>query len=418
VRVLILGLNYLPESTSIGPYTAQLAEYLHGLGHRVQVITGFPMAPQWRVWDGYRGSWFRHEVINQVRILRTFLYVPKQPRKALKRVLFDTSFALSALLGGLTTGPCDVIVAISPPLQIGLTGWVLSRFKRAKLVVHLQDLVPDAAIATGALSESSRAVRFGRALERFVYQRASRIGVICDGFARNLTAKGVPARKLAELANFIDLDFMQPYPQNNSFRARYGIRREDFLVMYSGSVALKQGLEVFVDAAAELRAEPDIIFMLIGEGPYVGELQARADAQRLTNLRFLPLQSRERLPEQLGAADVLVVTQRQAVTDIVFPGKLLYYMAAGRPILAAVSQDSETGRFITEHQVGVVVPPEHPGKLAEAVARMKRDGPQELGRNGRRVAETMFDRRAVLPRFAELLITLAEHEPFAAQLSP
>jgi colanic acid biosynthesis glycosyl transferase WcaI len=403
---LIIGLNYLPESTSIGPFTAGLAEYLHQIGHDVRVITGFPMAPQWRVWEGYRHAWFRRQVINGIPVCRTFLYVPHQPRKALSRMLFDTSFAVSSLLAGLFIGSCDAVVVISPPLQVGLTGWLLSLLKRAPLFVHLQDLVPDAAVATGVLRESSRAVRLGRALERLVYARASRIGVICDGFARNLRQKGVAPHKLTVLPNFIDIDFMLPYPRDNAFRAQHGLRPQDFVVMYSGSVALKQGLEVCIDAADELRTHQEIVLLLIGEGPYLSDLRRLAGARNLHNIKFLPLQPREHLPEQLAAADVLVLTQRRAVTDIVFPGKLLYYMAAGRPILAAVSEDSETGRFIREHQVGVVVPPEQPRELAQAVLRLKADGAADLGRNGRRVVQAQFDRRGVLPRFAEQLADL------------
>jgi colanic acid biosynthesis glycosyl transferase WcaI len=117
------------------------------------------------------------------------------------------------------------------------------------------------------------------------------------------------------------------------------------------------------------------------------------------------MQPRESLPEQLAAADALIVTQRKAVRDVVFPGKLLYYMASGRPILAAVSEDSETGRFIREMNVGVVVPPEEPARLAEAIRWMRehREEARALGRNGRRVAEQQFDRTVVLERFEAYL---------------
>jgi colanic acid biosynthesis glycosyl transferase WcaI len=116
------------------------------------------------------------------------------------------------------------------------------------------------------------------------------------------------------------------------------------------------------------------------------------------------------LATQLCAADVLVITQRRAVTDVVFPGKLLYYMAAGRPILAAVSADSETGRFIIEHQVGVVVPPEDPVELAGAIRYLQahRAEAERLGSNGRRVVEKLFDRRKVLERFANHLENLVD----------
>jgi len=405
MKILIIGLNYLPESTSIGPYTADLAEYLQGRGHRVQVITGFPLAPQWRIWEGYRGEWFRHEVVGGVAILRTYLYVPGKPVRAVSRILFDLSFSLSSLLGALSTGRSDLIMVISPPLQLGLTGWLLGRLKGARLFVHLQDLVPDAAVAVDSLREGSVSIRLAHALERFVYRRAMGIGVISEGFTRNLVGKGVPPAKITLLPNYIDLNFIRPEDRNNGFRRRQRISPDDFLVMYSGSVALKQGLHTFVQSAAEFQPGDGVMFYLVGDGPYLPELKARAEQLQPADLRFLPLQPRESLPTQLGAADALVITQRRAVTDVVFPGKLLYYMAAGRPILAAVSADSETGRFVRDKQVGVVVPPEDPAGLAQAV-RFLHENRQEanrLGMNGRRVAEEEFDREVVLRRFTEHL---------------
>jgi colanic acid biosynthesis glycosyl transferase WcaI len=410
MRFLLIGLNYLPESTSIGPYTADLAEHLQSSGHQVQVLTGFPLAPQWRIWDGYRGRWFMRESINGVPVCRTYLYVPAQPGKALKRILSDMSFAISALLGGLAADGCDVIVAISPPLQLGVTAWCLSLLRRAALFVHIKDLVPDAAIAVGLLREKSLPVRIAHALESFVYGRAQGIGVICDGFARNLVNKGVPSKKVTVLPDYIDLDFMRPCERNSSFRQQQGIQGGDFLVMYSGSVALKQGLETFVETAAKFSRDEGVVFYLVGEGPYLEALRTKAQQLQAPALRFLPLQPREVLPAQLSAADALVITQKRAVTDVVFPGKLLYYMAAGRPIVAAVSPESETGRFVSGRDVGLVVPPEDPDALAQAIRRLQKN-PHEadrLGRNGRKVVQEQFDRNAVLKRFVQHLESLAK----------
>jgi colanic acid biosynthesis glycosyl transferase WcaI len=408
MRFLILGLNYLPESTSIGPYTDDLAEYLAARGHHVSVVTGFPMAPQWRIWEGYRNRLFMRQIVNGVPVLRTFLYVPSRPQKSLNRILFDSSFGLSSLLGGFFVGPADLIIVVSPPLQLGLTGWLLGLIKRAPFFFHIQDLVPDAAVATGMLCEESRAVRLARKIERFVYGHACSVGVISEGFARNLEMKGVPPLKIALLPNYIDLDFLKPMDRNNGFRKRHGIKSDTFLVMYSGSIALKQGLQTFVEAAAEFREADSVAFYLIGEGPYLRELQSRAKELQISNLSFLPLQSRENLPMQLSAADALVITQKRSVTDVVFPGKLLYYMAAGRPILAAVSSDSETGRFVSSNQVGVVVSPEDSQALAQAIRflQQNRHEAERLGRNGRRIAEERFDRRVVLEKFANYLETL------------
>jgi len=408
MRILLIGLNYTPESTSIGPYTADLAKHLQNEGHEVLVSTAFPCHPQWKIWEGYQGRYRMHETIDGIPVQRTWLYIPKQPRKALQRILFDCSFAASAFLGNLFTR-VDLVVVISPPLQAGLTGWLLGLLNGAPCFFHIKDLVPDAAIAVGAMREGQWPVRLAHALERFVYGRMAGIGVITPGFRNNLVRKGVPADKIALLPDYIDPGFVRPGPSDNEFRAAHNIPPDAFVAMYSGSVALKQGLKTFVETAAQLRAYSDILFYLIGEGPYLGELESLSQTFGLTNLRFLPLQPRPALPLQLAAADALVVTQTKAVTDIVFPGKLLYYMAAGRPILAAVSSESETGSFISEHQVGLVTPPEDAPSLAAAILRLKtnRGLTAELGANGRNVCLQMFDRSKVLTRFTAHLETLA-----------
>ena len=402
MKILILGLNYLPESTSIGPYTADLAEYLRAQGHDARVVTGFPTAPQWKVWEGYQGKWFHREVINGVPVQRTYLYVPKNPRKTIQRILFDFSFALSALRGAIARWRPEVVVVVSPPLQLAITGLIVAALKRARVFLLIKDLVPDAAVATGAMSPGSAACRLAYSLERFVYRRVAGIGVICDGMRRNLIAKGVPEDRVVILPDYVDLNFIRPPDGDNSFRVRFDIAPDRFLAMYSGSVAGKQGLQTFVQAAVEFDSDPDIACCLIGEGPYLPELKQLATDLSLKRFLFLPLQPRETLPVQLAAADVLVITQRKSVRDVVFPGKLLYYMASGRPILAAVNEDSETSRFIREHQVGIVVPPEDPASLAQAIRWMQSNpvGMRQFAFNGRRTAETHFDRSIVLERFA------------------
>jgi colanic acid biosynthesis glycosyl transferase WcaI len=407
MRVLILGLNYFPESTSIGPYTADLAEGLQARGHDVRVITGFPAAPEWKVFPEYEGKLFMREVIHDVPVVRTYLYVPKDPRRTSRRILFDSSFAISALAGVLTLWRSELVVVISPPLQLALTGLAIGAVSRAPVFLHIQDLVPDAALATGALRPGSAAARAAGALERFVYRQSRGIGVICEGMRRNLLAKGVPPDKVVTLPNYIDVGPHRLVPTDEGIRSRFGIDSRQFLVMYSGSVAGKQGLHTFVEAAAHLEQDDDITCCLIGAGAFLPELKLRAADLSLPRFQFIPLQPRENLTSQLAAADVLVITQRKAVRDMVFPGKLLYYMAAGRPVLAAVTEDSETGRFILERRVGMVVPPEEPRCLADAI-RWMRAHPQEIaewGRNGRLVVETEFDRTVVLDRISKYLET-------------
>jgi colanic acid biosynthesis glycosyl transferase WcaI len=412
MRILIVGLNYLPEVTSIGPYTADLATHLMRRGHEVIVSTGFPNAPQWKVWDGYEGRWWMKETIDGVTVKRTYLYVPKQPKKAVQRILFDSSFALSALIGNLFAPRADLVIVISPPLQIGVTGWILGFLNRAPCFLHIKDLVPDAAVAVGALRQGSWQVRLAHGLERFIYRRMAGIGVIAPGFGANLVRKGVPEEKIKILPDYIDINDIQHGPTVNEFRSAHGIPSDAFLVVYSGSVSAKQGLHTFVEAAAELRAERQVRFCLIGEGPYLAELKGLAASLRLPNLQFLPIQPRATFRQLLAEANALVVTQTRSVTDIVFPGKLLHYMAAGRPILAAVSAHSETGTFVAENQVGAVVPPEDPAALANAILQLKADPDYaaELGVKGRRVCMTRFGREDVLTRFTSQMENLVNQK--------
>ena len=421
MNILILGLNYLPESTSIGPYTADLAEYLRSRGHDARVTTAFPTAPQWKVWKGYEGKWFQEESIHGVPVQRTYLYVPRNPRKTLQRILFDCSFALSALRSAFRRWSPEVVVVISPPLQLGVTGLLLCALHRSRVMLVIKDLVPDAAIAVGAMRPGSVVCRLAQALERFVYRRAAGIAVICDGMRRNLITKGVPADKVLVLPDYIDLSFIKPQTTPNTFRAQFAIPEDKFLAMYSGSVAGKQGLQTFIQAAAQLDSDRDIECCLIGEGPHLPELKQLAAGLALNRFLFLPLQPRENLAAQLSAADALVITQRESVRDVVFPGKLLYYMASGTAILAAVNEDSETGRFIRDHNVGIVVPPEAPGRLAEAIRWMRgnRERTRQLGRNGRRTAEALFDRSVVLKKFASYIESgLDGRAPAVDQLQP
>jgi colanic acid biosynthesis glycosyl transferase WcaI len=411
MRILLVGLNYLPEATSIGPYTADLAAHFMRCGHEVIVSTGFPNAPQWKVWDGYEGRWWMKETIDGVPVKRTYLYVPKQPKKALQRILFDSSFALSALVGNLVSPRADLVIVISPPLQIGVTGWILGLLNRAPCFLHIKDLVPEAAVAVGALRQGSWQVRLAHGLERFIYRRMAGIGVIAPGFRANLVRKGVPEEKIEILPDYIDTR-VQHGPSANEFRSAYKIPLDTFLVVYSGSVAAKQGLRTFIEAAAELRAERQVRFCLVGDGPYLAELKGLAASLRLPNFQFLPLQPRATFRQLLAEANALVVTQTRSVTDIVFPGKLLHYMAAGRPILAAVSAHSETGTFVAENQVGAVVPPEDPAALANAILQLKADPDYaaRLGLNGRRVCVTRFDREDVLTRFTSHMENLVNEK--------
>lgn len=416
MRFLILGVNYVPESAGIGPYTAELAEHLVERGHTVDVVTALPHYPQWKVQEDYRKRGFISERINGVSVHRTYAFVPSKPNGILNRVLYDTAFGISAFLRGWRAPDCDLVIALSPPLQTAYAGWLLSRLRRVPLFFHIKDIVSRAAIGAGMVGDSSPVARIAHRMEKFAYEKSDAIGVICPAFKEHVLASGIPESKIVFFPDHIDTKQFQPSDRIGTFRARHNIDGDKFVVMYSGGLAQKHAADTLITAASKLAGDPDLAFVVIGEGPAKKDLQKLIQQDQIKNLVLLPFQPREELAAQLSAADVLVITQKKEVTDAVFPGKLLAYMASQRPIVVSAAAGSETGRFVNQHAVGLVVPPEDPDALAGAILRLKQDPglARQFGFNARNIIENQFEKERVLNRVAKILEQLARAGTFAA----
>lgn len=398
-----MGMNYAPEKTAIGPFTTQLCEYLAQQGHQVTVATAFPHYPNWKIEEDYKGKVLMRERVNGVQLYRSWVYVPDKPNP-LQRIAYDTSFSISTFIPSLMVRGIDVIVCISPPLELGITAWVIGKLKNAPFLFQIKDLIPDTAVDLGML-RNKRIISLAYRLERFVYNKASAIGVISYGFAENLYAKGVPKSKVHYLPDWIDLNFVKPMNRNNFFRQQNGLSKYDFLVMYAGNIGNKQGLETILDSAHILQKHRDINFVIVGEGVRKAALIRKAERMKLPNLRFLGLQPRTLLPLMFSAADVLVLTQQASVTDMCMPSKLLYNMASATPVLAGVNNQSEAAKVIREANAGLVVEPENPKVFAKAILRLKGsvDMRKQLGANGRNFVSMYFDKQKVLGKFENLL---------------
>lgn len=401
MRILLVGLNYAPEVVGIGPYTTELAEHFAATGHDVSVLTSFPYYPHWKIDPAYRRKRpFVVETINRVRVVRSPILLPGAGHSMLRRILFDSSSAMTSLTASAGIGAVDLVICVSPPLQLGVTAWLIARSRGARLVLHLQDLVPDAALSVGMMGEG-RAVRLARRLERFVYSRAELITVISQGFSDNLIGKGVPKEKLRLLPNWVETRKFDVSP-DPAVRTMLGAQNGETLVLHTGNMGAKQGLETVVDAAAELENE-NVVVALVGDGSQRRDLEARAARLGLTNLKFVPLQ--DDFPATLAAADVLVLAQRGQLIDSVSPSKLLSYMASGKPVVAAVNELSEAGRLVRLAKGGVLVPPEDPRALAVAVRTLHGDpeSSSAFGDAGRQYVAEHFGRSMILMRWMGLL---------------
>lgn len=386
MRIILLSNYYPPETSGAGIWVHQLACDLMGRGHQVTVLTCFPNYPRGRVFEGYRGRLFMREVIDGIPVVRTFIHATPS-RRFWPRSWSFGSFCASALAGGLAARlQADVVYAILPPLPLGVSAWAIARAAGARLVVNVQDIYPDIAVAVGFLRNPG-AIAFFQKMERWIYRRASRVVVISDGFRRNLEAKGVPAHKIAVVPNWADAEAIRPGVRENRFRRELGLNGE-FVVLYSGGLSHNSHLEPVIEAAGRLKDE-NFVFLIAGEGVHKERLARQARASGLDNLRFLPFQPLDRYPEMLAAADATLVTLNPEAACSSLPSKIYKQMAAARPIVALAPPESDLARLVETGRCGWSVPCHQPEALARALreAAGNRQECERRGANGRAYLE-------------------------------
>jgi colanic acid biosynthesis glycosyl transferase WcaI len=402
LKVAIVGINYRPDLTGISVYTTGLAEYLAGEGDCVDVYTGFSYYPGWRKNPKDQWRWFAREEIADVGVRRHYLYVPAQP-SALKRMLHELSFVASVSLGYLFGQRADVTVIVSPSLFLGIPIALLAKLKGSATLFHVQDLQPDAAVDLGML-KPGLVTNIFYWLERMTYRLCDRISTISDGMRKRIIGKSVPAEKLSILRNWANDDQVCRLSRTTQFRCDWNLGSR-FVVLYSGNMGVKQGLDSLLDCAEVMRDREDVVFVIVGDGGEKPKLMASAAARDLRNVQFQPLQPMEQLGELLATADVAVIPQKPGVADIVLPSKLGNIMASGRPVVVAAADGTELCSIVTESNCGRVVAQGDGRAMAEGVSAILADSllASHLGENGVRYMEKNFGKSAILDSFrAEL----------------
>jgi colanic acid biosynthesis glycosyl transferase WcaI len=402
---------YEPEQYASAPLNTQAAEYFAGRGHAVNVLTSFPHYPQWSVWPEWRGRAWSNEVAKSVHIRRIRSYIPSRPG-TVGRVAHYAGFAAASLAGLAGLPRPDVIVCVTPPIELAYSGAIWSRLHRAKLVLWVKDLVPEIAIQLGMLRNPA-AIWLGRRVEHGAYRLADRLVVICDGFRRYLSDLDCLAAPIDVVPDWVDPRPFQTCDDREGTRERLGLPRNGFVAVHSGNMGRKQALETIVQMAAQLKPEDETVVLLVGGGSERSRLEALAKTMDIRFLRFLPMLSREEYPALLSAADLLLVHQKAEASETVIPSKLLAYMASGKPILAGVNGGSETAKTIGQTGAGIVVPPEDPSSLCNALADLRQQPLKRkaLGEAGARAVAERFARDVVLKRLEEVLVQTVELGP-------
>jgi colanic acid biosynthesis glycosyl transferase WcaI len=401
MKISIHTMYFLPDFGSAPILMNELAEGLAARGHEVEVVATVPRE---------RGSRFRRTVYARVKkdgfAVKRFRTNPR-PAPFWRLVAWN-SYTLWTVFNLYTFKKGQIVFLRTPPVQLGVLGWLAKKLKGAKVLLNVQDIHPDLSIESGILKQNFL-IRLALGFERWVYDKADRIMVISDGFKANLLAKGVDPAKIDIVPNWVDTDFLKPHPKDNPVGRRHGLESR-FVAMYSGTISISSNvaLERILEAAALLKDDPEILIVLVGEGTKKPELEARARALGLGNVRFLPFQPYADLPLSLSAADVLLVPLDKEKSHLSVPSKLYNFMAAGRPILGLAVEDSEVAKIIWETDCGVCAPPDDPRAIADALRSLKfsPERRRAQGENGRRHVVEGFAKDMILDRIERLIASL------------
>lgn len=413
-RLLFVGYNYYPEPTGIGKYSGEMIYWLAEKGYQCTVVTAYPYYPHWQVQEPYakRKFWYtterkRFASGGSITLHRCPTYVPAKP-SGLKRVLLEFTFFVSAWLKLLFLLPgkkFDYVVTVIPSVLLGLIGIVLNRFHGARTFCHIHDLQLEAARDLGMI-KPKQALSVLFKLEKYIFRNTDIITCTGEGMVRKTQQK--TKKHVRYFPNWTDLNKIYPLVQKSSLKEAYGFAPSDKVMLYSGAIGEKQGLESILLAAEKFAAVPGLKFVICGSGPYKEKLEVKAAQMQLQNVVFMPLQPFETFNEFLNMADVHLIIQKANACDLVMPSKLTTVLTAGGVALITAGVGSDLHALVDEHQMGILVEAENQTALLQGIETAITEDCAYMGRNARRFAEENLSIDTVVGTFEKLMTQEAE----------
>lgn len=403
-RVSFFSLHFPPDSTGIAPYAGALAATLAARGHTVTANVAHPFYPEWRIRSGY-GQWHRVDTLDGVRTHRLRHYVPRPPR-GIRRLVSEVTFGLRSVFRPIDRR--SVVIAISPALFA--TALLALRVRltpaRPALVVWVQDIYTLGMSETGEGGGISTAV--AKLVERWTLRSADRVIAIHPRFASYLReGLGVDPARVTVIRNWTHLEPLPPLSTRDA-RAALGWPSDVRLVVHTGNMGAKQGLDNVVEAARLAdEAQSPIVFVLVGDG---GERERLQDAARdVERIRFVPPLADEDYRRALAAADILLVNELPGVASMAVPSKLTSYFHAARPVIAATDPDGITADEIRRSSAGVVVRSGDPAALLATALEMSDTNPfgDSYGEAGRHYCQVNLTADAAVTAFERVITDVA-----------
>ena len=403
LRILVITQIYLPEMGALSNRLYPIIQQLVEAGHEVTLATGMPNYPTGKVFANYRGKLFADERKDGYRILRTAYYTTPRNLSKIKQILSYISFMPAVFLSGIRAGKSDLVLITSPPIFPLLPAILLSKLRGAKLAFDVRDLWSDELVTFGGMSEDSVAVRIARKLENWGYRVADLVSATTKSLVQTAIERGAPTKRTIHLPNGADTKLFRPYPRNNDVAQNYEFG-DRFVVMYSGLFGLKHGLESFLGAAKILRNRKDIVFFLLGNGARRLDIEEFIEQEALENVIIGDEVNVKDVPKLIAAADVCFASfTKSEYTKQIISVKVFEYLACKKPVVGAF--EGESARVIEESNGGIVVPPNDPEAIADAIRQIHANtlGGNKSMYGGRSYVEENYSRAVWARRFEKEL---------------
>ncbi|QCR22589.1 WcaI family glycosyltransferase [Pontibacter sp. SGAir0037] len=405
--ILLIGYNYYPEPTGIGKYSGEQINWLAKKGYDCTVITSYPYYPYWKVQEPYLRDRYRYKKEMQyynsggkVTIHRCPMFVPAKP-SGLKRMLLDLSFIIAAfiqILPLLFKKKFDFIIAVSPSFLIGLLGLLCKQFTKAKILYHVHDLQIEAARDLGMLKAPGLINKLFK-IERYIINSCDFITCVGEGMAQKTREK--THKEVSLFLNATDLTQFYPIKDRARLKESFGFNPTDKIILYSGAIGEKQGIENILHAANKFVQTSNMKFVICGSGPYKEKLQLLAEDLKLNNVIFFPLQPIEKFNQFLNMADLHLVVQKANAGDLVMPSKLTTVLAIGGLALVTANKGSSMYSLIKQYNMGVLVEAENRQQLFDGIEVAINKDLSYMSRNARLYSEKYLSIDKIMSNFEE-----------------
>ena len=400
-KLTIIGINYYPEDTAIGLYTTQLAEYLSDNNYDITLVTGFPYYPSWKINKEYQEhKLFLKEEINGINILRYKQYTPSTPT-FLKRIFHLIDFTFGSLFNLFKVKKTDVVLCIVPFTSTIFLGKVLSKLKRAKLWVHVQDFEFDAALDSNLTERNQKDSLFFKILfwiEKRLLKTADVTSTISASMLKKLEKK-TGNKKNVLLPNWVDINKINP----SKSKPHNYLKSKAFKILYSGNIGEKQDWEFFLQFAKSMQQNKNVEITIIGDGSKKVWLEKKLC--NFNNVILYPPVSYDQLSDLLCSADLHFLFQKVDVIDTVMPSKILAMMASEKPSLITGNLNSEVATIINKSKAGAYFSYSDLNKVKTFVEKLENDKNlrKEYGTNARNYVSNFFSKEEILKQFKETL---------------